>query len=315
MEGLLLAAAAVIVTYNSADVIKACLDSLTEMAPLLSAIVVDNASGDDTLLQVKPCSRVIANTENKGFAAAVNQGVRASAAEFVLLLNPDARLLTPVDELIRASGESGLASGRLVDKTGSAQKGFTIRRFPTPASLLFEVLGLNRFWPSNPVNRSYRYLDRDLSQSGPVEQPAGAFLIFRRDLWNRLGGMDENFSPVWFENVDFCRRAITAGYQIQYVPSVVAEHTGGHAVLRLPRGCRATYWYDSLLRYAAKHFQFFSYRALCLAVVLTSVPRAVAGMIEERSLSPITSCRKIVRFAGRRLFSSRTVTAGLRRDS
>jgi N-acetylglucosaminyl-diphospho-decaprenol L-rhamnosyltransferase len=158
-------------------------------------------------------------------------------------------------------------------------------------------------------------LDRDLNQPGPVEQPAGAFLMFRRDVWNQLGGMDESFYPVWFEDVDFCRRAIAAGYQIQYVPTVVAEHTGGHAVLRISRGCRAIHWCDSLLRYAAKHFQPFSYRALCLAVVLTSVPRAVAGMIQERSLSPITSCRKIVRFAGRRLLSSRTVAAGLRRDT
>jgi N-acetylglucosaminyl-diphospho-decaprenol L-rhamnosyltransferase len=315
LEGILLAAAAVIVTYNSAGVIRICLDSLTEMASSLTAIVVDNASGDETLSQIEPGIRVIANAENKGFAAAVNQGVRASDAEFVLLLNPDTRLLTPVDELIHASGQYGLASGKLVDKTGLVQKGFTIRRFPTPASLLFELFGVNRLWPSNPVNWRYRYSDRDLDQPGPVEQPAGAFLMFRRDVWNRLRGMDETFYPVWFEDVDFCRRAVTAGYQIQYVPSVVAEHTGGHAVLRIPRGCRAMHWCDSLLRYAAKHFRSFSYRALCLAVVLTSVPRAVAGMIQERSLSPITSCRKIVRFAGWRLLSSRTLAAGLRRDS
>jgi GT2 family glycosyltransferase len=296
-------------------VIQACVNSLTEMAPTLSVIVVDNASGDDTLLQVARGTRVVANTENKGFATAVNQGVRSSDAEFVLLLNPDTQLLTPVDELIHASSQYGLASGKLVDKTGRAQKGFTIRRFPTPAALLFEMFGVNSLWPSNPVNRRYRYLDRDLEQPGLVEQPAGAFLMFRRDVWNQLGGMDEGFYPVWFEDVDFCRRAATAGFQIQYVPTVVAEHTGGHAVLRIPPGCRAMRWCDSLLRYAAKHFRSFWYRAVCLAVVLTSVPRAVAGMIRERSLSPITSCRKIVRFAGLCLFSSRAVTAGPRRDT
>ncbi len=305
MEGILLAAAAVIVTYNSAGVIRICLDSLTEMASSLTAIVVDNASGDETLRQIKPSVRIIANPENKGFAAAVNQGVRASDAEFVLLLNPDTRLLTPVDELIHASGQYGLASGKLVDKTGQVQKGFTIRRFPTPVSLLFELLGVNRLWPSNPVNRRYRYMDRDLDQPGTVEQPAGAFLMFRHDVWDQLHGMDEAFYPVWFEDVDFCRRAVSAGYQIQYVPSVVAEHAGGHAVLRIPRGCRAMRWCDSLLRYAAKHFRSFSYRALCLAVVLTSVPRAVAGMIQERSLTPVRSGITVVRSAGQRLFSPR----------
>ncbi len=119
-----------IVTYNSAGVIQACINSLTEMAPTLSVIVVDNASGDDTLIRVRPDTRVIANTANQGFATAVNQGVRASDAEFVLLLNPDTQLLTPVDELIHASSRYGLASGKLVDKTGRAQK--RVYRPPLP---------------------------------------------------------------------------------------------------------------------------------------------------------------------------------------
>ena len=192
-----------------------------------------------------------------------------------------------------------------MDKTGKPQKGFTIRRFPTPLTLWFELSGLNRLWPSNPVNRRYRYLDRDLDHAGPVEQPAGAFLMFRRDVWERLGGLDEGFYPVWFEDVDFCRRAIDAGYRIEYTPQVEAEHLGGHSVLQIPQGCRARYWCASLLRYGSKHFGFFAYRGVCLAVVLTSVPRAVARMMRERSLSPILSCIHIVGFAGRRLVSPR----------
>ncbi len=119
------------------------------------------------------------------------------------------------------------------------RRGFTIRRFPTPLTLWFELCGFNRLWPSNPVNRRYRYLDRDLEQAGPVEQPAGAFLMFRRDVWERLGGFDEGFYPVWFEDVDFCRRAADAGYRIEYVPQVEAEHLGGHSVGQISEGCRA----------------------------------------------------------------------------
>jgi GT2 family glycosyltransferase len=300
---------AVIITYNSAEVIEACLNSLTEMAPSLSTIVVDNASGDDTLARVRALKQagvqIIANNTNQGFATAVNQGVRSASAELVLLLNPDTRLLTPLDDVIQASRQHGLASGKLVGKTGTVQKGFTIRRFPTPASLILELFGINRLWPSNPVNRRFRYLDRDLDEPGPVEQPAGAFLMFRKDVWDRLGGMDESFHPVWFEDVDFCKRAISAGFQIQYVPSVKAEHSGGHSVLRMPPGCRTVRWCDSLLEYGSKHFRTFSYRAVCLAVVLTSVPRAVAGMIQARSLNPGRSCIKVVRSAGRRLIAPR----------
>ena len=296
--------------------IQSCLDGLAEMAPSLSAIVVDNKSIDETLVRIAGCDNVtlIPNTRNRGFAAAANQGVNASGAEFVLLLNPDVKLLSGVDELIQASRQFGLAAGKLVDRSGNAQRGFTIRRFPTTVSLLFELAGLNRLWPSNFVNRRYRYLDRNLDQPGPVEQPAGAFLMFRRDVWQSLGGFDEAFHPVWFEDVDFCRRAADAGFQIQYVPSVRAEHQGGHSVLRIPWGCRMVQWCDSLLKYAAKHSRSLSYRALCLAVVLTSAARTVARMIQDRSLSPVISCAKIMRFAGRRLVSSRRRAAGLKSD-
>jgi len=297
----------VIVTHNSAAVIGRCLDALAEMAPSATAIVIDNASDDGTLEEARARSgvQIIANRENRGFAAAVNQGVQACSAEYLLMLNPDARILTALDGVIEASRAYGLAAGALLDKTGRPQKGFTIRRFPTPLTFWFELSGLNRMWPSNPVNRRYRYLDRDLDQKGPVEQPAGAFLMFRRDVWQRLGGLDEGFYPVWFEDVDFCRRATTEGYRIEYVPRVAAEHAGGHSVLQIPQGCRARYWCASLLRYGSKHFGSSSYRSVCLAVALTCVPRAVAGMIRERSLAPILSCINIFGFAVRRLISLR----------
>src|SRR5690242_4395003 len=99
------------------------------MAPEITPVVVDNASKDATLeCTRRPGVRVIANKENRGFAAAVNQGVRSTDAEFILLLNPDARLLTGVDDLVRASRQYGLAAGKLVDRSGQPQRGFTIRR-------------------------------------------------------------------------------------------------------------------------------------------------------------------------------------------
>jgi GT2 family glycosyltransferase len=158
-------------------------------------------------------------------------------------------------------------------------------------------------WPRNPVNRRYRYLDRDLDQPGPVEQPAGAFLMARHDVWERLGGLDEQFHPVWFEDVDFCRRAADAGYRIEYVPSVTARHAGGHSISQVPRQCRAMYWCDSLLRYALKHFRPLAYRGVCTAVIVGAVPRTVVGMIQERSLAPVAMYFKILKLASRRLVS------------
>jgi N-acetylglucosaminyl-diphospho-decaprenol L-rhamnosyltransferase len=311
LEGLLLAAAAIIVTFNSEAVIGACLDSLTKMAPNVKPIVIDNASCDRTLERVRERThvQVIANRENRGFAAAVNQGIAACDAEFLLLLNPDANLLTGVDALIDASRQYGLAAGKLVELDGHPQSGFTIRRLPTPATLIFELFGVNRLWPSNPVNLRYRYLDRDLDQPGPVEQPAGAFLVTRRNVWEHLHGFDESFHPVWFEDVDYCKRAIDQKYQIEYMPSVQASHLGGHSVSRITRACRAIHWCVSLTRYAAKHFHSAGYRAVCLAVLLSSFPRMVVRMIQDRSLQSVATYRKIVLFAGLCLVSPGRSTA------
>jgi hypothetical protein len=273
----------------------------------MTAVVVDNASSDGTLACTRRAgAHVIANAENRGFAAAVNQGIRATESEFLLLLNPDAQILTSVDALIEATRQYGLAAGRLVDATGETQAGFTIRRFPTPMTLILEMAGINRLWRRNPVNQRYRYLDRDLEQPGEVEQPAGAFLMTRRDVWERLGGLDESFHPVWFEDVDYCRRAIDAGYRIAYVPAVSAEHLGAHSITQVPVGHRAIWWCASLIQYAAKHFGALGYRGVCLAAVLTSLPRMVAGMIQQRSLAPAQTYSKIVRFAAGRLVSPRT---------
>ncbi len=129
--------------------------------------------------------------------------------------------------------------------------------------------------------------------------------MFRRDVWEALRGFDERFHPIWFEDVDFCRRAVNAGYEIQYVPQVTASHQGAHSIRGLSEGCRAWFWCVSLLKYASKHFRPLGYRGVCAAVVLSSFPRAFAGMIQQRNVEPIKLYSKIVRYAGVCLISSR----------
>lgn len=295
-------------TYNSESEIGPCLDALAHKAQEVIAIVVDNSSADRTVEIVKrrEGARLIQNGENRGFAAAVNQGVQACPeADCILLLNPDARILTGVEKLIAATISFGLSSGKLLDENGLAQSGFTIRRFPSAATLVLEALGINRLWPSNSVNRHYRYLDRDLNQPGEVEQPAGAFLMFRRDVWSELGGFDERFYPVWFEDVDFCRRAIDSRHRVYYVPEVSAQHLGGRSVATVPSGSRAVFWYVSLLRYASKHFSPGDFRAVCASVVLGSIPRMVAGIILERSLKPVGTYLKVIWVSLRSLVTAR----------
>jgi N-acetylglucosaminyl-diphospho-decaprenol L-rhamnosyltransferase len=296
---------AVVVTYNSADVIERCLRSCGNMP----VTVADNASTDATVELIRglqlPNVTLIANKQNAGFAGAVNQAVEATTEPLILLLNPDVELVDDPEPLAGVLGtrQAGLATGRLLGEDGRDQDGFAIRRFPTPAALAFEALGLNRLFTGNPVNLNYRYAGRDWNIPGTVEQPAGAFLAFRKDVWLRLGGFDERFHPVWFEDVDFCLRASQNGFRICYLPTVRAKHAGGHSVLAMAWECREVLWYASLLKYASKHFRPLGRRAVGAAVAVGAVFRAFLSIARKRSLKPTAVHARVFRLGAGCLFS------------
>jgi N-acetylglucosaminyl-diphospho-decaprenol L-rhamnosyltransferase len=299
----------VIVTYNSAAEIGACLDAA--LATGAEVVVVDNASSDSTVEEVRRRGvRLIANSDNRGFAAATNQGFVVLQRPYVLLLNPDAVLKTDLQPLIRACDMAGAAGagGKLIDSEGRPQIGFMARNLPTATTLVLESLLLNRICPNNPVNRRYRGLGLDYSKQLAVEQPAGAFLMIRRSVWEEVGGFDEGFYPLWFEEVDFCRRAADRGYRMYYEPEAVAKHTGGHSLGALALGAQRFYWYRSLLKYSAKHFGSRGFRAVCLAVAAGSVLRGIAESVLTRRFSPIAVYGKVVRLAAHSFVFGAVVT-------
>src|SRR5207249_5218583 len=110
-----------------------------------------------------------------------------------------------------------------------------------------------------------------------VDQPAGAFLMIRRDVWPRVGGFDEGFHPLWFEDVDLAVRARAVGFRMFFTPEAVAKHTGEHSISNMPVEIRAYYWYRSFLRYSVRHFRPWTTRMLCLAVIAGSIARMVVG--------------------------------------
>jgi hypothetical protein len=312
---------AVIVTHNSAACIEKCLESAARYCE--EVIVVDNASTDSSVPEILkfPAVRLVVNDHNRGFAGGVNQGVQDARFDFILLLNPDVELLDPVQPLLEEcrADNVGAAAGVLLSESGQAQTGFTVRRFPTPAALAFETLGLNRWWPGNPVNRRYRGMDLDLSTVQNVEQPAGAFLMFPRVVWQLLGGFDESFHPVWFEDVDFLRRVSNAGYLVRYQPRCRARHRGGHSVSQLSPQSRRTYWYASLLAYSAKHFSEFGTRAVAAAVMMGSVLRwpaaRVTGLIGSGDRSTVQDYDRVIRLSARYLWRGPAAGQRAPRDS
>ena len=303
----------VVVAYNSEREIGRCLDSLP---PGVETVVVDNASQDGTRGEVarRPAVRLIANPWNRGFAGGANQGIGALDCDLVLLLNPDVELVSGLDALASQFdlAEVAGAGGKLLGKDGRSQAGFMVRRLPTPWTLVFETLGLNRLWPGNPVNRRYRCFDLDPDLEATVEQPAGAFLMIRRDVWRQVGGFDESFYPVWFEDVDFAKRVATAGYRMRYSPQTVAKHSGGQSVGQLPRSTRDLRWCGSLLEYAFKHFARGGALAVCTSVAAGSILRAVLAPFRGKPLEAIVSCVSIIQLAGVVFLSGLTGTRTFR---
>lgn len=293
----------VIVTYNSAGEIGACLEAACRSGA--EVVVVDNASADGTVEEARRFGvTVLANADNRGFAAAANQGIAALSEPLILLLNPDAVLCAGLDALAEACARprTAGASGKLVSPGGAPQTGFMFRRLPTTAALVFEALLLNRLWPRNPVNWHYRCLGHDDNAAQEVEQPAGAFLMVRREIWEELGGFDERFHPLWFEDVDFCKRARDRGYSFYYTPYAVAKHTGGHSIPKIPLEERQLCWYRSLFGYVARHMPPGGVCAVAFAVMAGSLLRMAGAVAGSRSLGPVRVYWKVMQLAGRYFF-------------
>lgn len=273
----------VIVTHNSAGALADCLARLRPFP--LPVVVVDNASADESVhIASREGVTLIANPDNRGFAAAANQGFAFLNTPFVLLLNPDVQLSrSPLELLSRFEHPAvGAVAATLLGDDGLPQSEFQFRRFPTPLLLVLDALGLNRLWPSNPAHSRYRYRDADWDLPAQVDQPAGAFLLVRRSAWLDVGGFDEQFRPLWFEDVDFCLRLWRNHWQIWRVPTIVGVHTGGHSIRTLAPADRQLYWYRSLLQYAAKHFSGISVRIIALSILLGSLARALIAATPMR---------------------------------
>ena len=250
----------ILVTYNSGAQIQPCVRALATQD--CEIIVVDNASQDDTVARVRTLAeqiplQLLTISRNIGFAAGVNQGVRATSGDVLLILNPDAVAEAgAIDAIVlcMTASVASAAGGALLESNGQPARGFAFRRIPTLTSLLFEVLLANQVCPRNPVNRRYRCLDADYSKSQPIEQPAGACLAVTRKAWDAVQGMDPAFYPVWFEDVDFCQRLLQQGATIVYCPDARFRHSGAHSVGQLAFADKQMFWYVNMLRYARKHF-------------------------------------------------------------
>ena len=216
--------------------------ALSSMEPFLRSgdemVVVDqesHAGRMDGVRRRHPRAAFVPTERNVGFAAGVNLAARASAAPFLLLLNPDSVMEEPVIERLERylldHPRVGIVGPRVLNEDGTLQA--SARRFPgLSTALAGRSSWLTRRFPGNWLSQWNLPAQRS-GEPAPVDWIAGSCLMTRRSLFDALNGLDESFFLYW-EDADFCRRAAAQGWQRVYWPVVSVRHAGGRSAASNP---------------------------------------------------------------------------------
>jgi N-acetylglucosaminyl-diphospho-decaprenol L-rhamnosyltransferase len=249
--------AVVVVNYNTGPYLSRCLRSAFDSAgdARVEVVVVDNASLDgsaDTAVAEHPGTTLIHNETNRGFAAGANQGIRATSAPFVLLMNPDAEVVSGTlggfVKVARDHPRAGAIGALVRDPDGSIYP--SARKVPT----LGEAVGHAFLGPfvSNRFSRAYTMADWDRRSERAVEWVSGSCVLLRRAALDQVGLFDERFF-MYVEDVDLCTRLRGQGWEVLFSPELEVLHVGGVSTGGY-RSRRMTLEHSrSIYRYFVKH--------------------------------------------------------------
>jgi O-antigen biosynthesis protein len=237
----------VVVTYNSRQDIAACLQALLASVGTRPEItVVDNCSGDGTADVVAadfPSVRLLRSPANLGFGGGNNLGFAASTGDLLVTVNPDVRL--------RAGALQALATAFAADtRLGIAGA----KLFFADGSTIQHAGGIVNYPLATTWHRGYQEVD-----AGQYEEPAdvsfvtGAVLAMRRTVFEKTGGFDIGFYPVYYEDVDLCYRARRAGWRVVYLPTVVGLHRTSVSLDRTGE-TYFRFFHTSRVRFVMKHY-------------------------------------------------------------
>ncbi len=225
----------IIVNWKVKDLLEKCLRSIFLQTKNISfeVFVVDNNSADGSVEMVRekfPQVNLTASAENLGFAKGNNLAIKKSRGRYVLFLNPDTEILdNALEKMIRfmdAHPECGIGGCKLLNSDLSLQP--SVRAFPDLASQIFILLKIHNFLSHSKA--IYRYLAGGFNyeKTQEVDQVMGAFMMIRREVIEKIGLLDETFW-LWYEEVDFCKRAKEAGFKILYTPEARIIHLYGQS--------------------------------------------------------------------------------------
>jgi GT2 family glycosyltransferase len=275
----------VIVTWNSEKDIIPCLKSIIKQKQYgfsdFEIIVVDNNSKDKTVSIIEhkfPDVILVKNSGNFGYARANNQGIKVSRGEYILLLNPDVMLgdnffSSPL-KLFKESSSVGAIGPQLLNPELTIQA--SIRSFPDYSILLWEITSLSKLLPNNRLFGRWRIACFDYNKPQQVEQPMTSCLLARKSVFDKIGYFDESF-PMYYNDVDLCKRIIGAGFKIFYLPDSNAIHNRGSSTRKV-RSKMIFSMHKSMYHYFEKYDKsgFFQVKRLLLypIMVFSAIIRA-----------------------------------------
>ncbi len=264
----------VIVSWNTANLLAKCLESVYAYPPFCSfeVLVVDNASTDSTVALVKnqfPQVKLIQNKENIGFAPANNQAIRQSSGRYVLLLNPDTEVKQNALELLVQYLEAHPNVGAVGPLTFNPDNTLQTSCYPRPTLLreFWRLFHLDRMW----LYGSYRMSDWNQNQPRQVDTLLGACLMVRRKILDEIGLLDEDYF-IYSEEIDLCYRLQQAGWTLFWVPRAKIIHCGGQSTKQVASDMFLRL-YEGKVLYFQKHYSWLTVQGYKLVLLTASLVR------------------------------------------
>ncbi len=266
----------IIVNYNTWHYIGQTIESVLRSNINLQyeIIIVDNNSHDESCSLIKekyPEIKLIQNSENVGFSSAVNIGAQASNAKNILLLNPDTiveeNAIQSLHETLIKKKEVGVVGAKIIDSNGVFQLS-SRRAFPSFLTSCFQVIGLSYLFPKSKFFSKYNYTYIDENIIHEVDSVSGACIMFSRNLYNKIGGFDEEYF-LFFEETDFCVKANKIGRKVIYNPEALVVHYRGESMKTASFNVNNVF-YESLLTFYRKNGSRFVSSILFRPIIFLS---------------------------------------------
>jgi GT2 family glycosyltransferase len=279
----------IIVNWNARELLAKCLGCVESTVKKVNyeTIVVDNHSSDGSQDMVRaqfPNVKLIENSDNKGFAAANNQGIQISQGRYVLLLNSDAfvkeNTLDTMVAFMDEHPEAGMAGCKLLYEDGSLQP--SCNSFPTLATEFYTALGLDKLFPNSREFGKYAMGYWDYSEMREVDVLMGAFMIVRKTAIDQVGMMDASYF-MYSEEVDWCFQFKKSAWKIYFYPFVEAVHLWGGTSKQV-RVEMFVQMFRSRVKFFRKNYGATSAMLLKLILGFYALIRVVPGAVYYRLL-------------------------------